>query len=462
MGIFTLTLTQAQAGKNLYLYPNGDLSTCTEFAAVGDIPNYACVDENHLTPDDDSTYVWWNGAATGLDLYEVQNHTTEVGPINYIQVYARGKSNKVPQHINGIYKIVCSPDSTCSHVYKSDNIDITTNYSNYNKVWVENPQTEAAWTWDNIDALSIGIECNSPSLGIIAQTLTLRPTGVGNYAQHTTFPATDANWECVDEVIPNDATDNVRSASESVPVTEIDSYTTENHTTEVGAITKVVMYFRGRSTTWPGINHMAPMIRLSGTDEFGTYVELPQTPWTTYAEDFATKPGGGPWTWADIDNMEIGIRSYKNYTYTMLFCTQVYAIVHYNESINPKVHTTQCYVKVNYDTTATCNLQSPDWIGTNHSRNVKTLNFWNGTREVYDLNRSGKSMVLTGTEAFSGACAKIVCARNIARNGSTVVITGFSLEYFNGSYKIRSFGWNKISEKPEHYKWIMELEDTEL
>lgn len=453
----TFTLTQQQVGKNLYLYPNGDLLACTEFAVVGDFPNYACVDENRLTPDNDSTYVWWGKSPTALDLYELQNHTTEAGFINYIQVYARAKSHEMTQHIDGVYKIICSPDSTCSHVYKSDDINLTTGYTTYNKVWTKNPQTAIDWTWADVDNLCIGMECSSPTLYSTTLNLTLRPNAIGTETNCSKWPNTGNNYEKVDEEIPN-TTDYVYN--DGAENTKTDLYNIPNHTSETGNITKVVIFFRIlRGLPYAG-NWVAPRVRLGGTSTNGTQVDAPDA-YTTYSQEWASQPSdGSPWTWSAIDSLEIGVAIHN--AGTQVNCTQLYIVVTYEEDTKPQIRTTQCYAKINYNTSATCDLQSPDWIGTTHARNTKMLNFWNGTREVYDLNRSGKSMVLTGTEMNSGACSRILCARDIGRNGSTVSITGFSLGYFNGSYKIRSFGWNKISEKPEHYKWIMELEDTEL
>ena len=88
------------------------------------------------------------------------------------------------------------------------------------------------------------------------------------------------------------------------------------------------------------------------------------------------------------------------------------------------------------------------------------INFWNGDREVYDLNRSGKSMVLVGSENGTSACSTIICMRDMARNGAIVTVSELTPTYFNSDYRIRSFGWDKISSKPEYYKWILYLEDA--
>jgi hypothetical protein len=110
-------------------------------------------------------------------------------------------------------------------------------------------------------------------------------------------------------------------------------------------------------------------------------------------------------------------------------------------------------------------MPKPQAISTNHARNTKMINFWNGEREVYDLNRSGKSMVLTGgitdgSPDVTDACTQIICVRDMTRNGAVVTISGLNPVYFNGDYRINQFGWKKIGEKPENYDWILQLESA--
>ena len=133
----------------------------------------------------------------------------------------------------------------------------------------------------------------------------------------------------------------------------------------------------------------------------------------------------------------------------------------------PEIQVTSCYAEIDYTPNErTCYLTNPEEISTDHTRNAKMLNFWNGNREVYDYNRSSKSMVLKGIEYYDAnsnptPCDRILCMRNMGKNGAEVTISGLNPTYFNGIYRIRQFGWNKVSEKPELYKWILELEDAE-
>jgi hypothetical protein len=245
----TFTLTQPQPGEDIYIYPSGDLSGCTAFTAVGDNPNYKCVDDDRLSPDDDTTYVYYAGASVATDLYELPNQSLS-GTINYIQVYTRVKSDPIAQKVNGIFKIVCSPDSICTHVYSSEDKDLTTDYQTYDYVWNTNPATSNAWSWANVDALCIGIAANSPTIGGAELSLTLRPNAVGNKAECT--PVGDnPNYKCVDEAVADDDTTYVWSNHAGGD--QEDLHNIPNHTTESGTITMVTIFTRYNGSIVSGI-----------------------------------------------------------------------------------------------------------------------------------------------------------------------------------------------------------------
>jgi hypothetical protein len=180
-----------------------------------------------------------------------------------------------------------------------------------------------------------------------------------------------------------------------------------------------------------------------------------------YAHTWTVNPNTSvAWTLAEVRALQAGIGLYGTGS-KYAICSRCYIVISASTEVSPEIHTCQTYMKVNYTPDAsTCSLSRPEEISTNHSRNIKMLNFWNGTREVYDVNRSGKSMVLTGGEVYTGSCDTILCIRNMARDGNIITISGLNPVYFNGDYRINSFGWNKISEKPERYKWILELESA--
>ena len=459
----TITLTQDTPDfyADLYLYPDGDISSCTQLTAVGDNPNYLCVDEDREIPDDDETYVSWNTSPLGLDLYNLPN-SSNLGTIQYIQVYTRTKSHLIPQHVDSVFKVVCSPDSVCTHVYKSDNQGLVTSYKKYYKVWTENPFTSAAWTWGNINTLAIGEECSSQT---IYQTmyLTLRPNAAGAFNQHFHKDGRVGNvnnYEEVDEISRDDDGSYIAATAVASPD---DQYNVPNHTTETGTIKKVTVFAWCRKYLAGGVQKEIS-IYVGGNFYRGGWTWTANT-YTLYSHTWANNPATGiAWTWNDIDNLQIGLHSNQG-----IYCTQIYAVVEYEESTNPEIRTTQCYVKVNYlSTEKVCNLNSPSEVGTNHARNIKMMNMWNGDRVVYSLNRSGKSLVLQGVEYASSSALETVvkdrieCMKEMGKNGDDTILSGFSFCAFNGTYKIRSFGWDIIQEKPIVYKWFLELEDSEL
>jgi len=420
--------------------------------------HYVKVDEEIC--DEDNSYVYWNEASTVSELYGLPNHTTETGTIKLVQIYAEAKSNEYPPHIDTDFKIICSPTSECSIAYKSSNIDLINQYSKYQHVWTENPATSAAWTWDNIDALAIGVETYVHEVTVDIEK-TIRPNQPGD---HTGLEGT---WQDVDEETPDGLTSYIWDAGQcgctgnkySIFLANVGSILGLPATINNVTISLVVKKHGDCDGGTPGDQDAGcetckEVIKTHGVEYRNPTSHSTEYTWKTYSYSWNKNPNtSANWTWLEIGNLQIGAEMQG-----MNICTQVYAIVSYANTIYPDVRLTQCYAKVSYDAEVTCTLNKPIQISTNHARNIKMLNFWNGSREVYDLNRSGKSMVLTGRETGSTACDTIICVRNMARDGNIITISELNPNYFNGDYRIKSFGWNKISEKPEHYKWILDLE----
>jgi len=97
----TFTINQIKVGKNLYLYPN-DHGCNIDLTPEGDAKNCECVDDLRLNPDEDSTYVYSSATDLNYDLYELPDHTTETGTINYEHIYAKAKSHSCPLSPDGI------------------------------------------------------------------------------------------------------------------------------------------------------------------------------------------------------------------------------------------------------------------------------------------------------------------------------------------------------------------------
>jgi hypothetical protein len=456
---FTLTQSSKQ---DLYIYPDGDLSSCTEHSSSTDGDNYLSVD-GEIT-DEDAAYVYWDNVPIGKDLYTLPSQVT-LGDINYVQIYARAKSYPVAQHQNGIYKILISPNSLCATTYKSVDKDLTDTYSTFNSVWTENPATSTTWTWNDISNLAIGMECSSPSLTYTTESLTIRPdeNGYDHSFERTLYAF---NYQCAEDINAGFLYTTVQGAKEN--------WGFDNHTTQTTAIVNVTLYMTIRASS---ISNDADVkfswydTNIGNSPVYGNVFKIPKGGggMVLYSETRTTNISGGAWTWTNIDNLRAGLVYISSPESNEIKIGYSYIVVTYlGQEQSPEIRTTQVHAKINYDSTTECNLNRPQTISTNHSRNIKMLNFWDGTREVYDVNRSGKSMVLTGMEFQTDAeggyapCERVQCVRAMAKVGNTITVSNLEgLTSFNGNYKIRSFGWRHISETPEVYEWILELENDE-
>ena len=389
------------------------------------------------------------------DLYNSPNHTTESGTINYVQVFARAKSQTIAQHEDGIYKILITDDA-CANIYKSDDVDLTAStYKTYNKTWTVNPRTSNAFTWDNIDDAQFGLECSSPSVSATLTT-TFRPNAAGDITQ--LIPVGDApNWKCVDDIVPDENTTFVRV---DLVGDLYDLYNIPNHTTEVGVITNVCVFARVRTGGGNTSFHQIK-IKTQATEYVGTY-RTATSGWATYSDNWDINPNTlVAWTWADIDALQIGIRLDNNNASWSEDCTQVYAVITYDTPpISPQIRTTQCYAKVNYDTNIECTLDKPEEISVDHDQNIKMLNFWYGDRAVYGLSRNNRTMVMTGKLYSDTACTTIQCIEQLGLAGDDLSLSGLGSNNYDKVVKIISFGWQKMGDSPLAYRWILELEFT--
>lgn len=450
MGIFNIN--QQPKALDVYIIPDGDLAGCTDYTPFGGIPNYTCIDDPVNVPDDDATYVFNDTISLLSDLYTLPNQTL-TGTINYVQVFARAKSHILPQASAGLFKILISPDGTCTDEYASDDINLITSYHTYSNIWTTNPTDGAVWNWGNIKLLCIGVLCNSPS-NTQTLDLILRPNAVGD-ATNLTPVGDNPNWKCVDETVPDD---DATYVSTTALAQTCDLYNIPNHTTEHGLITGLTIFTECKSITGEGTSNET--LKTGGGQYTGAYHELTQQ-YAIYSRFWDENPNTtNPWTWAEIDALQIGVCLNAGAGGNEARCTQVYAKVSYLTDFNPEIRTTQVYAKINYTPDEIdCTMQKPNQISTNHTMNIKMLNFWSGNRAVYSLNRSGKSMVLTGTES-KNSCTRIQCVRDAGENGAKVTVSGLGSILWDATYYIRSFGWKHISECPDVYTWILELEDT--
>ncbi|GAG41230.1 unnamed protein product, partial [marine sediment metagenome] len=149
----------------------------------------------------------------------------------------------------------------------------------------------------------------------------LRPIGVGSTTGMSQFPATGSNWDKVDEVIEDSDGTYVYANS-----TAYDLYATSDHTGS-GTINSVTIHMLiAREGSGPTGGYT--MLRTEGTDYQGAshFTNSTQPNYEEFTEVYTNNPSTLlPWTWTQVDAMEIGVRRGMG----PLRVTQVYAVVDY-------------------------------------------------------------------------------------------------------------------------------------
>lgn len=139
-GTISVTIPQLNKTETLVLDGTGSLTQIpTVFGAATHWQ--AC-----LTNDDATSYVEQNGAHYDTDLFTVQDSTISNGTIDSVTVYFRIYENKgkaaIHTHSTTYYGSEKSPAGT---------------WTTYNEVWVTNPNTSAAWTWQEVNDMEAGV-----------------------------------------------------------------------------------------------------------------------------------------------------------------------------------------------------------------------------------------------------------------------------------------------------------------
>lgn len=482
----------SQSYLTLILRPNDDAITAN-WVADGAATLYECVDE--VDPhDEDTTYIY-------LDLVDserkctlrLSDHTTETGTIQQVTVYAVARKTVAGDQADLALTIgnagrdcrwfedLTTSYVTYSHTFKKypntgqtftwDNIDSmtiqTTGYLHpgatgeirvtqlYAVVFYEK-----AWTWDDVDRMRIGTVSKNEN-GPKELTSTFRPDGAVR-SDHT--PVGEANnWECVDEVVPDeDATYVYESGGAGT-----DMYDIPNHTTESGTINSATLYYRCRKLNNDCTANACSDTEFTppGASVIGGCFTL-NTDWTTYSDTYPFNPWTGlPLTWTDIDGMQPGVYLGCGGATNQAECTQVYLVVNYTKDISQETRITQNYAEVIYYPIRAATIIKPAQITYDHSQQIKMWNHWSGNRTVFSLKRNSKTVTLNGllhTEPGTGYVPQdeLNTLMAMAKNGSTVTFTVSDCIPLNDrEYKIRSIGYKTKSTSPPLFEYMIELED---
>jgi len=445
-----IILTQTPTATTAFLYPNGDNTTGMSIYPTSPSTHYDKVDEPWTAPDDDAGYVYCASPSTLLDLLTLQDHTIETGTINYIQVLSRARASMM-QAPTGEYrhKITCGIGNALSMNYGP----LTTSYQQFSTIWPTNPATGVAWTWSDIDSLLAGVQATSP-LNTYCGYLLLRPNAAGAYNEHYWFTSTHwgygttNNYTYIDDEIPDEGATFLESG-----IAMRDYFNVPNHTTETWNISDVTLFLRGKLSqalqhgSWSrlGIYH--------GTSEYQSGNLAWTSAWNTLYNVWATCPWtSAPWTWTNIDDMQIGFASYVSPPYEQFDYTQLYAVINYYLTISPDIRTTQLYIKVNYiPASSIVTLLAPDNVRLSNTRRTERFIFPDGSYRLCDYGRASKTLSMTGTEQ-TNAILKMRQLQAMSQYTDPVTISGLLDINQDASWRLRQFNFD-YDIHTDSYAW---------
>ena len=176
--------------------------------------------------------------------------------------------------------------------------------------------------------------------GGAGSTETLRPTATGDETEIAEqVPTGGEHWDKVDDVTPDGDTTYLRT---SWYTWQEDLYQIANHSIGSGSINYVKVYAVAKSTSTPptGRTTVYVQIKTNGLEDNGTEYQTTIN-YATYSHQWNTNPQTGqPWTWAEIDALQIGVGLQRptgsgptsgRWTH----CTQVYVEVNYSAYNSP-------------------------------------------------------------------------------------------------------------------------------
>ncbi|MEE9365258.1 MAG: hypothetical protein V3W44_01095 [Dehalococcoidales bacterium] len=363
-GAFAYTYTTA-VGTISVGEPSADVATCNTSASQ---PNWSSVTDNLSenttcgeVPTGDLFDVTPNAAYTGdiqVDVYltNAANLTSAYKYLN-MKLYLEGseESGETPSYrvlslqngranfsLSGITSSSKSWTQTTQSDFEGGTLNQVDTTTSPGDVLLEKFTDNVTDSFDNSDniasSVNVTISGGQAKLTFISGATdneTLRPNAAGDKTNITTqYPATGAHWDKVDDVTSDNDSTYVETNKGQY---EEDLYETGNHTA-VGTINYVKVYMVARATGTPQQDSVYVQLKTNGVEYDGTPQQI-TTSYAPYSEQWTNNPQtGNPWTWDEIDDLQIGIGMRTSRTtgspsgkYTR--STQVYVEVNYTQSI---------------------------------------------------------------------------------------------------------------------------------
>jgi hypothetical protein len=154
----------------------------------------------------------------------------------------------------------------------------------------------------------------------------IRPSAVGDESNCAVSGDTPG-WKCVDEAVADDDSTYGFAYSGTSPR---DLYNLED-VAAAGSINYVRVYIRARRTA-SYVVKARTAIKLGATVVEGSDISMIST-YTNYYTEHTTKPGGGAWTFADINNLQAGVHLNAYSEAVATRCTQVWVVVDYTPAL---------------------------------------------------------------------------------------------------------------------------------
>jgi FlaG/FlaF family flagellin (archaellin) len=156
--------------------------------------------------------------------------------------------------------------------------------------------------------------------------MTLYPNGyAGSGSTQFTPYGYSNNWQCVSDAGGNDNSNYVYRDSSSGTYT--DYYLTQDHGTATGTINSVTAYIRAERYSGSNTCYGYTYLRLGSSTSIGGQWTLPST-WTDHSNTLS-RPGGGSWSWTDIDNLQSGV-VIDRASSTEVRCTLVWVVIDFS------------------------------------------------------------------------------------------------------------------------------------
>lgn len=165
-----------------------------------------------------------------------------------------------------------------------------------------------SWRWDDPYVLDTSGTVNNARLGDIA-CAGLLVTGAGDAAQFTPVGAA-ANWDCVDEVPPDDATTYAHSST----VDQRDLHVLEDLSAELTDVKGVVLAARaqksdaGTANIALGVKYDSNGDGTPDTESWGADQAL-STAWAYHKRVLDQHPDGTGWTRAKVNALQVGYKA---------------------------------------------------------------------------------------------------------------------------------------------------------